>query len=165
MLPDHPLLVLCPHCGSPVWIEELEVVGRISPWQGGEEKFWEAARFHALPGKDYFALLTKKFTTPEKERYVRIRAWWAGNDVRRAAGKESPLSSSEVSNLGALTKLLDESDAGDLLMKAEVMRELGRFEDSLALLEKCVDESLLRAAAAIRKLAEDGDPYVREIHV
>lgn len=71
----------------------------------------------------------------------------------------------KMSNLGALTKLLDESDAGNLLMKAEVMRELGRFEDSLALLEKCVDEALFGAAAVIRKLAEDGDPYVREMRL
>lgn len=97
MLPDHLLLVLCPHCASPVWIEELEVVGRISPWQGGEERFWEAARFHVPPARDYLALLRKEFATPEKERYVRIRAWRAGNDVRRAPDKESPLSSSEMS--------------------------------------------------------------------
>jgi len=45
-------------------------------------------------------------------------------------------------NIILLLTLLNESDENDLLMKAEVLRNLGRFEESKLLLDKVKDPDL-----------------------
>jgi len=49
-------------------------------------------------------------------------------------------------------------------MKAEVMRELGCFDDARTLLAQPVDETLTRAVKIISSLVEKGDRYVREMN-
>jgi hypothetical protein len=46
-------------------------------------------------------------------------------------------------NLILLLTLLDEADENDLLMKAEVLRNLGRFEESRQLLDKVESPDLI----------------------
>lgn len=165
MLPDRPLLVMCPHCHVPLWIDEVEKLGVVGPW-GDEEGQFKDARLHETPSlDDYFALLALGVREPKKERYVRVRAWWAGNDERRATGgRECPITSREAANVTALALTLDESDARDLLLKAEAMRELGMFDDAISLLAESADEGTAQAVAIIRNLSEKRDPCVRAMH-
>lgn len=68
----------------------------------------------------------------------------------------------EVTNLEALLDLLDENDDDNLIAKAEVYRELSRFDEAIRLLgwdDKSEDSSFI---ALIRQLAREQDPYVRE---
>lgn len=164
MLPDQPWLVMCPHCHAPLWIDELEEIGKVEPWGEVEKKFTDARAYETPSARDYFALLQIGCAEPEKEHYVRLRAWWAGNDKRRTKATEIPMSSRDVANLTAFAQTLDESDANQLVMKAEVMRELGRFDDALSLLAKSTDENLAQAVEIIRSLSEKRDPIVREMH-
>lgn len=60
--------------------------------------------------------------------------------------------------------MLDEADSNDLVMKAEVMRELGRFDDAMALLARLADSDIAQAVEIIKRLVENKDPYVREMH-
>ena len=46
-------------------------------------------------------------------------------------------------------------------MKAEVLRELGRFADASALFARMAEGVNQRVAAIIRRLVDDCDPYVR----
>ena len=46
-------------------------------------------------------------------------------------------------NLILLLTLLNESDENDLLMKAEVLRNLGRFDESRQLLDKVTNPDLI----------------------
>jgi hypothetical protein len=64
----------------------------------------------------------------------------------------------------AFAQLLDESNSHDLVMKSEVMRELGHFDNSIALLTKSTDSDISQAVTIIKNLAEQGDPYVREMN-
>ena len=164
MLPDQPLLVLCPHCRASLWIEELENLGAVRA--GGEaQQRWRDARVYETPSRnDYFALLAKGLADPKKERYLRLRAWWAGNDERRTEASEIPLSSIETANLIALAQMLHESDDRDLLQKAEVMRELGRFDDALLLLATSESDKIAQAVTIIKNLALHRDPQVRRMH-
>jgi len=163
MLPDQPWLVMCPHCHAPLWIDELEELGEVDPWGDVPGKFADAVAYEAPSADDYFALLEIGCAEPEKEHYVRLRAWWAGNDKRRTKATETPLSSRDVANLTAFAQTLNESDANNLVMKAEAMRELGRFDDALSLLAKSSDESLAQAVEIIRNLSEKRDSNVREM--
>jgi len=112
---------------------------------------------------DYLALLAAGIADKEKEHYLRLRAWWAGNDARRQGATPRPMSDEETANLEAFAPLLDGSDENDRIMKAEVMRELGRYEDATTLLQHTFSNALAQAATIIRTLATQRTPFVSEI--
>jgi len=84
------------------------------------------------------------------EKFIRIRIWQSFNDYFRK-GKEKEITQDKqdlnAENLTALLKLLDESDQNDLLMKAEVLRNLGWFVESKQLLDKINDVGLMQIKA------------------
>ena len=164
MLPDQPWLVMCPHCHVPLWIDELEKLGQTEPWGDEQGKFKDASEYEKPSLDDYFALIANGVGDPQKERYVCLRAWWAGNDQRRTNASEIPMSPLEAESVTAFAHTLNESDSNDLVMKAEAMRELGRFDDALSLLAKSVDENISQAVKIIKDLTEKRDPYVRKMH-
>jgi hypothetical protein len=88
----------------------------------------------------------------QKERYLRLRAWWAGNDFRRESEKSTQLDSFETDNLRTFITLLDESEDTDRLMKAEALRELGEFADAEKLLATDFEYGLAQAGSIIRRL-------------
>lgn len=109
------------------------------------------------------------------ERYLRIRVWWAGNDQRRGNARQVPLSEKERTNLEALVLMLESKPRPawpfskwafskipdpDLLTKVEAVRELGRFDEALGLLDKLPERELSEAARVIEDLARAKDPYV-----
>lgn len=102
--------------------------------------------------------------SPElRERYLRVRAWWAGNDKRRQGKSQSKLSVRERENLGALSQLLDEDEPQDRVMKAEIKRELGKFDEAVSILSGSIEGKVAVAAETIRKLAMKEDSLVARI--
>ncbi len=167
MLPDNPRLVKCPHCDALVWIDEQEQVGEIIPWDQPEEaskKFKDARHFLVPSMEEYLDFLEGGVSNPQKERYVRLRAWWAGNDDRRESEHPEPMSESEAANLRAFATLLDQEDPNDRIMKGEALREIEMFEEAEALLEESFHEDLMQAVAIIRDLARRRVSAVREMH-
>jgi hypothetical protein len=165
MLPDQPRLVMCSHCNAPLWIDELQELGEIEYSEDWPQKFKDAIAYKTPSIEDYVALLDKGVSSPEKEGYVRLRLWWADNDVRRTSATEIPISMREASNMKAFAEMLDETDADDLVMKAEIYRELGCSDDARALLEKSGGKNMRDVASFIKGLCEKGDRYVREIRL
>lgn len=187
MLPAMPELVKCPHCHESVWISDLVKIDEIEPsgvrhvgykydqrildWKIDEIEplgvwhvnYKDACEYEMPSLDDYFALLEKGFSDPEKEQHVRLCAWREGNNQRRTNPGKIPMSSSEISNLTALLQTLDESNDRELVWKAEVMRELGRFDDALSALAKSVGKDFTKEVEIIRLLSEQSDPYVRQI--
>ncbi len=167
MLPDQPWLVICPHCRGPLWIDELEKISEV-PWEpkgrrriASRGNLKDAAPYKVPTLSRYFAILKKSVEDHEKGKYLRQRAWWAGNDVRRNKKKAIKLLAAEVSNLTALVEMLDESNLGERVMKAEALRELGRFEDAGKLLRGLTGTGVSKSAAFIKKLIAKRDRYVR----
>jgi hypothetical protein len=182
MLPDTPELVKCPFCRALLWLEELEVVGDDgrNHWDGFVPVVTPGldpgtARPFKMPSmSDYFTLLKKGKYGLEREIYLRLRAWRAGNDRRRESEhgpgrfkrKKSPpaaLTAAETANMDTLAGLLDKENEGDRLLKAELLRELGFFAYCLRLLEMPFKEEFSATAVFIRELAGKQDPWVREI--
>ena len=92
----------------------------------------------------------------DKEIYLRMRAWWAANDVWRWLPNPKPAFSKEqVKNLKALSALLDESEPDQRILKAEIARELGSFDECLLLLSYQFDRSYDHAVGFIKNLAEE----------
>jgi hypothetical protein len=182
MLPDQPQLVKCPFCKALLWLEELEEVGDkgINHFEDfvpvkNPDLDLNITRPYKMPNaNDYFRLLKEKIENDEREAYLRLRAWRAGNDRRRRSergpkkfrknGKPlEPLSYTEIKNMKELICILDEQNDDDRLAKAELFRELGFFTQCLNFLAKPLEEEYKVSADFIRDLALKKDPWVREV--
>jgi hypothetical protein len=181
MLPDLPLFVKCPHCSSLLWIDEqleLRVDGLDCRLIYEEEKIINKSSFektifgdiesdipkYIVPSaNELFTFLDMNISDVKKEQYLRVQALWAGNDARRTGGKMHHLSKNESRNLQALSVLLNESNNSERIMKAEIMRELGRFDDALSILAFLPGKELMEAFIVIKELAHREDPFVSRI--
>lgn len=162
MLSNRNWLVKCPHCLALLWIDEQKRIGELEPQWAFQQH--ENYRYSITPTlEDYFAIIDQCISNLDKERDIRLRAWHASNDQRRRTDKPIPLAKREVDNLNALALLVDESKENDRIMKAEIMRELGRFAEAISLLEKPFEDNLEEARQLIKNLAENGDPFVRKM--
>ena len=142
MKPEFPSLVFCKKCDQFYWVKDTKKIAEINNSTELKEKynnveFIEFPTFH-----QYFKALE---TIPD-EKFIRIRIWQSYNDYFRK-GKEKDITQDmqnlNTENLYALIKLLDESDQNELLMKAEILRNLGWFEESKQLLDRILDSGLL----------------------
>lgn len=178
MLPDLPKLVKCPRCKELLWISELELRGekdghsgfKVREMGNRREDFSGSLPYDDPVAGDYFAILKRGVSDLAKVLYLRLKGWRAGNDVRRESaecpgmfktpegGANPPLSNDEIENMWALADLLKEKKHSDRLLKAEIMRELGHFDQALALLAKPFKPGLRSAAAFIREFVEKKDP-------
>ncbi len=166
MLPEEPWLVKCPHCDTLVWIDEQTQVGELDPSGSrtrGTARLADARSALTPTLEDYAEFLEAGASDKEKERYVRIRTWWAGNDRRRESGQSTPLDAIETQNLRVLLTLLDEAEDNDRIMKAEAFRELGEFSDAEKLLATEFDDGLAQAVSIIRDLNQKGVMTVEEM--
>ncbi len=76
--------------------------------------------------------------TPEREWRLRQKLWWAGNHSDRGYSRQNPMDSEQVrENLMSLLDQADQEidDAKRGLTQAELLRQLSRFDDALAVLE------------------------------
>jgi len=175
MLPEFPELTSCRNCGSYFWISDAKVLAELErrhPESRAIPAHWESAEVvKELSAAEYLeALETGVARKREQELYIRLHAWWAANDSYRSSGKTTrkkstnpPQRSPEATmNLERLLDLLDVTDPEERLMKAEVLRELGRFDGALELFDFDFPKDYAAAAAFIRNLAENKDPLVRE---
>jgi hypothetical protein len=168
MLPDQPWLIKCPHCRALIWMDELKYVGEVNPWDFNTSEetslllSWyldlsdtpkpKVAFYVETPSfVDYYLLDMTEISDKQKERYVRLRTWWAGNDSRRGS-EDSPLSDFEAENLRSLIALLNKYNVDDRIMKAEAFRELGEFSKAEKLLAPKFWNTMTKAASIIRDL-------------
>lgn len=166
MLPDQPWLIKCPHCSTLGWIDEQEPIGEIDRWRArieAADKFRDARSGTGPTLPEYIAFLSAGVESGEKERYVRLRIWWAGNDTRRYRDHAKPLTEVEAANLRAFSALCDEKDDNDRLMKAEAFRELGMFEEAEGLLATQFEEEFMEAVGIIRSLNQNRNAAVAEM--
>jgi len=99
---------------------------------------------------------TDDFETINKELYLRMRCWWNANDPwRRLSDPKPAFSPEQVKNLEALSALFDESLPGHRILKAEIARELGKFDECLLLLSGQFEPDYDWTVGFIRKLAEE----------
>ncbi len=152
MLPDSFWLVKCPHCNVLLWIDEQE-----------KTKRKPNAKYYIEPSlEDYYKILQKDTLSEEKERYLRIRAWWKSNDKRRRSQNHLPLSLEEKDNLKALFELL--STTKNYFMKAEIKRELGEFDKAKKILDELnTENSNKKVKLLMRKLIDEKNIAVQEI--
>ena len=164
MLPDRPWLVKCPKCGSLLWIDEAKKIERQDRFE--KEKKWPNAVEPSLPSEeDFLTVLSENKLAKKKKLYARRRAWWAANDaIRTNPNATIRFSPAQEKNLQALSNLMDEKDPGQRITKAEILRELGKFNECITLLAQPFDrDHHSKVAAFIMNLAEKKSRIVCEI--
>lgn len=173
MLPQLPALTKCRTCGHFFWLSEAEVIGEIPLWGPELEKIpetWKKAeRVRDLTETEFLeALKSGAANNRDQELYLRLGAWWAGNDpLRGIDGNSNNIEFSRTTegtqNLKQFCDLLDENNSRERLFKAEAMRELGFFAEALSLLVFSYPKEFENIVNLIRELAEKKDLLLREL--
>jgi len=190
LLPELPKIARCSGCSRLFWVDDAAEVGRIDdpfyrsirgepPQDVAPE--WKRAPSIRAPDTD---VLAEAITDPccaarERRRHVRIALWHSLNQPRRklpgnpqwekfwkpywehyGAEFEQRYGALFAPNLEALLEFFEEADPDDRLQKAEALRELGRFEACIRLLDSGFDEPLGFYARQMRQRALAGDDAV-----
>ena len=123
--------------------------------------------------------------TAGTERTARLLAWWKSNEALRGdivteiystwnisrmgrlremkheIGPWNPDPGARQANMENLLPLLDPRKGLVRIMRAELLRQLGRFDEALVTLQEVELEEASRAVDRIRTLCEEGDTLVR----
>jgi len=108
------------------------------------DKFKDAKQGSEPTFMEYMDFLSAGAHDEDKEIYLRLHAWWAGNDPRRLGGQSMPMTLLEQANLRAFLPYLNERRFWEQLLKAEIYRELGEFAEADKLLTTPVDGNEVR---------------------
>ena len=165
MLPDKHWLRKSPSEGVLFWSDECEEIGEIDFFSHEAEKpEWKDLEFAEEPSvADYLVAISDgTASTVEKMRYIRMRLWWRGNDrIRRK--KSAQLPKKHILNLSEFASILSDEDENQRFMKAEVLRELSRFDEALRILEGDFSDNYQHAVDRIRSLASSQDCHVAKL--
>jgi hypothetical protein len=150
-------LLKCPVCNGFLWLNEAQTLAETR--YAGSDQRWPEAKYCRRPTEhDYLQALELGLgTNPGKIHYLRMRAWWAANDGDPACPRSSPhvqRSPRALRNMTSLLEPSEESDEGHRLMKAELARELGLFEEAKRLLSPPIGGDYRNAAKVIAGLTE-----------
>lgn len=173
MLPEIAPVALCRGCSGAFWLKQAQALGSYEPYGLDADRpdpAWAAADRLGEPDEGtYFQWMDRLLAwRPERERALRLHAWWRGND-RHRGGKPAEADAgpdhvvAREANMRALLPLLHSADDSDALMRAEVHRELGEFSQALSELAAPLPDGFGTAVRRLRSLAEAGDRQVREL--
>jgi len=155
MLPMLSALVKCPHCQKLFWIADAKKLVEL-PW-GIYEGKWANAKSALDPVEaDYLAAAKAKGISREHELYARKRAWWLANDtVREHPKRVLAWGGARRENLEKLSALVKDQEECEIILKAEIARELGQFETCTKLLTRSFkDKDCESYAAFVRAFAK-----------
>ena len=172
MLPTTPLLTACPHCKSPVFWPDTNVVASYETYiprffssaepdpkqiEYEEQQFALETKYKGEPGyadatsTQVAAFLKNNELSEKHEHSLRMQFWWLFNDDRMALNREA-LSPVQRQNLKKLLQLIGQGTESMLLLSAEIYRELGQFEEATGCLnfdfqanKAAMAEQLMRA--------------------
>lgn len=182
-----PSFTRCKQCGHLFWVDDAKEVGKVdidNPplFKAGElitpyeyidrvrERY--GSKWDGTPRADfltldnyYVAINNKLYRTDKEEKYLRKLAWWLENfrDKSGVAAKRSSVEiQRRVRNMRRLAQLLDESDPYFMqgLMKADIYRQLGEFDNCLLILNRLNLPDHEKFIAQMKEQYENGDKLV-----
>ena len=151
MLPDHPWLAKCPVCSRLFWVDEAVEVDTGFDAAKGKQQVLAPSEKEMLeflwPGRACPGIRNSTCGYGHGEA---LTMPGAGFRMRR---RHFPKTRSRISK--ALSEMLDETEPNQRILKAEIARELGNFDECLRLLSHPFDERYGHAVGFIKKLAEE----------
>lgn len=131
--PEYPEIGKCKRCGNLLWLDESNVVGSDKKIILYNARLLLSQRARFIDIEDYFVALDLGMGyNREKEVYLRKQIWWEHNDRLLDRGRMFKDKKDEIkweNNLKRLLELLIDEDPTEKIMKAEIYRNLGHFED------------------------------------
>jgi len=172
--PDHPstpFFSRCPYCGQYVWIEELE---KVDPGAASREELAQASSFEMMPIENIIEFIDSGYAKTKAQEYkARVALYWNYNDRIRFSTVVAPEKEFDNSlwkdesdkakwqeNLDKLYKLCEELTPEETPFFVEILREQGRFEEALAILDAGCAPEYETACEAERVLCEAKNRYV-----
>lgn len=177
MLPMTPPLVSCPHCETTLCFMYLKHVGEyeyeIGPGlfdptgqqneelrkrreenEQAHEKFWNVPKYKKASSTQCLSYLANATFDAEEEKYLRLYTMQVINDERSYREPEL-LTPEEIDSFAKLAQLLGTTSEQELILRAEALRELGRFDEVKELLNRDLDNGV--TAEQILRKAEQHD--------
>jgi len=124
----------CAHCYKPFWFDEAKVLERTYAPES-----MDAPRAHEPRKLQSFARM-EFWRNQQEEVLLRIESWREANEPTRGTAHSPDYSHFELKNLDALLAILGDTP-DEVYLKAEILRNLGRFEESQDLVRKLRKES------------------------
>lgn len=164
MLPDSIVVSVCEKCNNYFWVEDAEIIDETNP---GEEEYSDLEYLQELTLEQYIDALKKKEIRSEEDTfYLLLQIWWKYNDYFRE-NNEGALSQNVKNKmpslLNKLLRMFDENDDNNLMMKGELLRELGRFAEAGKTLNKITTPEYSQAKQFILELVKDEVSELREL--
>lgn len=168
MMPNYPAYIGCPHCKASFWIEDAELVKSLG-WDEGIElpdSILDIAQHkYPLSYKDptesiYLQGLKDSKLTKDKEIYLRVNLMRLYNDANRDQKTQRPTTKAQKDNWQRLIEILGNETTEDKLLKAEVYREMGEFNQAKATLKGEFDDDYMQSLDLLDKLIEARDHRV-----
>jgi len=169
--PSTPFFSRCPYCGQYVWIEELE---KVDPSAVSKEELSQAPSFEMMPIENIIEFIDSGYAKTKAQEYkARVALYWNYNDRIRfstivatekefdaALWKDEKDKAKWKENLDKLYKLCEELTPEETPFFAEILREQGRYEEALAILDAGCEPEYETACEAVRALCEARNRYV-----
>jgi hypothetical protein len=119
--------------------------------------------------EEYYAAIDNGLARdPTQQRVLRILAWWQRNNAYRGVGCEQIIdvivTDACRQNLETLASLLDLQEENDRLVKAEILRELHRFEAATSLLSDISSNEKANEVGQLRSFCVSRDACVRRFN-
>jgi hypothetical protein len=163
MLPVQPQITRCDTCDNFFWIKDLDINENIENFVGESEPPF----VRWLEQDEWMEAITKIiYRDPEEETYLRLQLWWVLNNKFRNEDRHSPVHEEfpeelYFDNLNALLNLFEEDDEVNLILLAEIYRELSKFEKALDLLKEAEKHDYSSTVIEqIREKARDKNPLM-----
>ena len=166
MLPDSVIVSYCEECNNFFWVEDAELIDKV---EFDSDEYPDAEFLKELTLEQYIEAFKKmEVKNDEGILYLLKQIWWKYNDYYRNDEQEKIPQNIEKRMPALLDELLDilnENNDDHLMLKGELLRELGKFEEALEKFNKIKDPEYDNAKKYIIDLAEKGISELRELKI
>jgi predicted Zn-dependent protease len=181
MLEPSVPVIQCHNCSKVFLKWKAEEVGQYSPFSRGnggerleEEETpaeWKRAPKIKAPKEDDFYKAIDEGLSEKKqeEKNLRLTAWWQSNDRCRGGfsllgkKKKFPAPEEREKNMEKLLGLLDKTNPNDQIMAAEILRQLGKFDEALEVLKTLDRDDYGEVLVQLEDFCDDNETTVQKL--
>ena len=159
MMPSYPAYAGCPHCSGSFWVEDTKEVGSFS-WGEKLIEFQDAKSYKYPTESIILAGLKEDGLSKDKEVYLRTKLMQLYNDVNRDQKVQRPATEGQTNNWNRLLEILGSEPTQEMILKVEILREMGNFEEAKKVFTGEFDEEYMDTMDRLDKLIEARDSRV-----
>jgi len=131
MMPQFPKLISCSECDTLFWVKDAPLIGTCE-WEDDICEDWQNAMELTFPLiEEYLLAIEQKiYKSIDEEVYIRIQIWWILNGLRNKGQLTQDENFLYIENSLRLLELVKPNIPDNILIIAELYRNLGRFDEA-----------------------------------